>query len=201
MSQQPSSVRPFETPLGDQEPSTSSEAPSPSLGSDALWAERFAMLEAEKTELKDRALRALAEVENIRRRAEKDVADAKAYGITGFARDMLNAADNLRRALENAPSELQGALADFREGVALTERDLLKTLERHGVRRIEAEGQKFDPNLHQAMFETENLQVPTGTVTQVIQSGYTIGERVLRPALVGVAKGGPKSFAEASTEV
>jgi molecular chaperone GrpE len=135
-------------------------------------------------------------MENLRRRTEREVADARAYAVTNFARDMLNVADNIRRGVESVPAEARaeadGALKALIEGVELTERDLLKTLERHGVRRLDPQGQKFDPNLHQAMFEVPNPDVPNGTVVQVVQTGYVIGDRVLRPALVGVAKGGPK---------
>jgi molecular chaperone GrpE len=110
---------------------------------------------------------------------------------------MLNVADNVRRALESLPEEArQGAEGPFKaliDGIDLTERDLLNTLERHGVKRLDPQGQKFDPNLHQAMFEVPNPDVPNGTVVQVVQSGYVIGDRVLRPALVGVAKGGSKA--------
>jgi molecular chaperone GrpE len=156
-----------------------------------------ALLEAERAELKDKRLRTLAEIENLRRRTEREVADARAYAVTNFARDMLNVADNVRRAIESLPAEARqgadGALQGLIEGIELTERDLLKTLERHGVRKLEPQGQKFDPNLHQAMFEVPNAEVPNGTVVQVVQSGYVIGDRVLRPALVGVSKGGPKA--------
>jgi molecular chaperone GrpE len=163
-------------------------------------AERLTKAEAERDEMKDRLLRTLADMENLRRRTEREVADARAYGVTSFARDMLNVADNLRRALESVPAEaregMEGALQALVEGVELTERDLLKTLERHGVRRLEPQGQKFDPNHHQAMFEVPDPSVPNGTVTQVVQAGYVIGDRVLRPALVGIAKGGPKPAPE-----
>ena len=162
-----------------------------------------AVLEAEKNDLKDKLLRTLAEMENLRRRAEREVADARSYAVTRFARDMLNVADNVRRALENVPAEAReaadGPFKALIEGIDLTERDLLNILERHGVRRLDPQGQKFDPNLHQAMFEVQNPDVPTGTVVQVVQSGYVIGERVLRPALVGVAKGGPKAAAESAS--
>jgi molecular chaperone GrpE len=162
----------------------------------------IAVLEAEKTELRDKLLRGLADMENLRRRTEREVADARSYAVTNFARDMLNVADNVRRALESVPAEArEGAEGPFKallEGIELTERDLLKTLERHGVRRLEPQGQKFDPNLHQAMFEVPNAEVPNGSVVQVVQSGYVIGERVLRPALVGVAKGGPKAVPDSA---
>jgi molecular chaperone GrpE len=157
--------------------------------------ERLSQLEAEKTDLKERLLRSLAEMENLRRRTERDVADARTYAVTGFARDMLTVADNIRRALESVPAgEAEGgAFKALIEGIELTERDLLKTLERHGVKRLDPQGAKFDPNMHQAMFEVPNPELPAGTVVQVVQTGYAIGERVLRPALVGVAKGGPKA--------
>ncbi|GJD95763.1 nucleotide exchange factor GrpE [Methylobacterium iners] len=157
----------------------------------------LAALTAERDELKDRVLRTLAEMENLRRRTEREVSDARTYAVTNFARDMLNAADNIRRALEAVPEEAragaEGAFKGLIDGIELTERDLAKTLERHGVKLIEPKGQRFDPNRHQAMFEVPDAEVPSGTVVQVVQSGYVIGERVLRPALVGVAKGGPKA--------
>jgi molecular chaperone GrpE len=180
--------------------------PAPEAANDAAAAasiDPIAQLEAEKTDLKDKLLRTLADMENLRRRTEREIADARTYAVTNFARDMLNMADNIRRALESIPAEAQGtegAFKAFVEGIELTERDLLKTLERHGVKKLEPQGQRFDPNLHQAMFEIPNPEVPSGTVVQVVQSGYVIGERVLRPALVGVSKGGPKAApAEAAT--
>ena len=162
-------------------------------------AEALALLTAERDELKDRMLRTLAEMENLRRRTEREVADARSYAVTNFARDVLNVADNIRRALDSVPADARatadGALKGLIDGIELTERDLAKTLERHGVKVVEPQGQKFDPNRHQAMFEVPNPEVPAGTVVQVVQAGYVIGERVLRPALVGVAKGGPKAAA------
>ena len=167
---------------------------------DAAEADRVAVLEAEKADLRDKLLRTLAEMENLRRRTEREVADARTYAVANFARDMLNVADNVRRALESVPADAresaEGAFKALIEGIDLTERDLLKSLERHGVKRLDPQGQKFDPNLHQAMFEVPNPDVPNGTVLQVVQSGYVIGERVLRPALVGVAKGGPRAVAD-----
>ena len=153
-------------------------------------------MQAENAELKDRFLRAAAEMENLRRRTERDVKDARSYSISGFARDMLAVSDNLRRALEAVPQEeRESGDESFKallEGVEMTERSMQTALERHGVSKIEPEGQKFDPNFHQAMFEVPNADVPNNTVVQVVQAGYVIGERVLRPAMVGVAKGGPK---------
>ena len=153
-------------------------------------------LNAENSQLKDRVLRTLAEMENLRRRTEREVADAKTYGVTSFARDMLTVVDNLSRALEHLPAEaLASADPSIRsviEGVELTARDLEAVLARHGVRRLDPKGQKFDPNFHQAIFEAPDESVPSGTVSQVVQSGWTIGDRVLRPAMVGVSKGGPR---------
>jgi molecular chaperone GrpE len=151
---------------------------------------------AENAELKDRSLRLAAEMENLRMRTARDVRDAKAYSVSGFARDVLGVADNLRRALDAlTPESRDGhdkALTNLIEGVELTERSLIAGLERHGVRKLEPKGQKFDPNFHQAMFEVPNPDVPNNTVVEVVQAGYQIGDRVLRPAMVGVAKGGPK---------
>jgi molecular chaperone GrpE len=153
-------------------------------------------LSQENADLKDRLLRALAEMENLRRRTEREVADAKAYGVSSFARDMLGVADNLRRALDHLPAEAResgdAAMTSLIEGVEVTERDFLSRLTRHGVKKLEPQGQRFDPNLHEALFEVPDESVPAGTVVQVIESGYTIGDRVLRPAKVGVSKGGPK---------
>lgn len=168
------------------------QATAPEGGPDA----QIAALQAERDDFKDKLLRTLAEMENLRRRTEREIADAKAYAVTSFARDMLGSSDNLRRALESVPAEARNtADAVFKalhEGVELTERDLLKTLERHGVRKIDPQGEKFDPNLHQAMFEAPDPTVAKGMVSKVVQSGYKIGERVLRPALVGVSAGAPK---------
>lgn len=160
----------------------------------------IAALLASQTEiasLKDKVLRTLADMENLRRRTEREVADAKAYGVTGFARDMLTFADNLRRAVESIPADALASvdvpIKSFIEGVEVTERDFLSRLARHGVKKLEPQGQKFDPNFHEALFEIPDESVPTGTVAQVVESGYSIGERVLRPAKVGVTRGGPKS--------
>src|SRR6478672_7834541 len=154
-------------------------------------------LTKEAADARDKMLRTLAEMENLRKRTAKEVADARLYGITGFARDVLDIADNLQRALDAVPAEARATadagLASLIEGVELTERSLLSALEKHGVKKFDPLGQKFDPNFQQAMFEVPDASVPAGTVVQVMQAGYTIGERVLRPALVGVAKGGAKA--------
>ncbi len=163
------------------------------------------LLRTENAELKDRFLRLAADMDNLRRRTERDVKDAKSYSVAGFARDMLGVSDNLRRALDAISEEDKQAgdagLNALIEGVEMTERAMLSALERHGVKKLEPEGQKFDPNFHQAMFEIPNADVPNNTVLQVVQAGYTIGERVLRPAMVGVSKGGPKATVEAAAEV
>ncbi len=153
-------------------------------------------LNAENVELKDRVLRTLADMENLRRRTEKEVADAKSYGVTNIARDMIAFADNLRRAIESVPAEAREAEANLKtlvEGLELTERDFISRLARHGVKKLEPQGQKFDPNMHEALFEIPDPSVPNRTVMQVVESGYSIGERCLRPAKVGVARGGPKA--------
>jgi molecular chaperone GrpE len=153
----------------------------------------------EAADLKDRLLRSLAEMENLRRRTDRQIDDARVYGIANFARDTLGVADNMRRALDAVTPELREsadtAVKALIEGVELTERELLKVLEKHGVKKLEPLGNKFDPNLHQAMYEVPDPSVPAGTVAQVVQAGYTIGDRVLRPALVAVTKGGPKAAA------
>ena len=161
-------------------------------------------LAQELAEAKDRTLRTLAEMENLRRRTAKEVSDARAYGITAFARDVLDIADNLQRALDAVPAETKAnadpGLKGLLEGVELTERSLLNALEKNGVTKFDPIGEKFDPNFQQAMFEVPDSSVPAGTVVQVMQTGFKIGERILRPAMVGVAKGGakPAPAAEAS---
>lgn len=154
-------------------------------------------LTKEVAEARDRTLRTLAEMENLRKRTAKEVTDARAYGITAFARDVLDIADNLQRALDAVPAEARetadAGLKSLIEGVEITEKSLLKALEKNGVSKLDPLGEKFNPNFHQAMYEVPDSSVPAGTVVQVVQGGYTIGERVLRPALVAVSKGGAKS--------
>lgn len=160
-------------------------------------------LMAENADLKDRVLRTMAEMENLRRRTEKQISDAKQYAVSSFARDILTVSDNLRRALDSLPEEdranAAAGIVSLIEGVEMTERELLNQLDKNGVRKLDPEGQKFDPNFHQAMFEVPNPNVPNNTVVQVVQAGYVIGERVLRPAMVGVAKGGPKDVPAANS--
>ena len=175
---------------------TEAEAPETAASAEAA-PDPVAALIKETADLKDRLLRTLAEMENLRRRTEREVADARAYGVTNFARDILAVADNMERALKALDDEIRekadAGVKALLDGVELTERELIKVMEKHGVKKIEPQGQKFDPNLHQAMFEIPDPSVPAGTVVQIMQPGYTIGERVLRPALVGVSKGGPKA--------
>ena len=175
---------------------TETAAPETSEATEAA-PDPVAELAKEAAGLKDRLLRTLAEMENLRRRTEREVADARAYGVTNFARDILAVADNMERALKALDDEIRekadAGVKALLDGVELTERELVKVMEKHGVKKLEPRDQKFDPNLHQAMFEIPDESVPAGTVVQVMQPGYTIGERVLRPALVGVSKGGPKA--------
>jgi molecular chaperone GrpE len=146
----------------------------------------------EAADYRDRLLRTLAEMENLRKRTEREVADARVYGIASFARDVLAVADNIHRALGTVGPELRAQgdaqVTALIEGVELTERELLKALEKSGVTKFSPQGEKFDPNLHQAMFELETAEGPPGYVAQVIQAGYMIGDRVLRPAMVAVSK-------------
>jgi molecular chaperone GrpE len=162
-----------------------------------------ASLTKEVGELKDKHLRALAEMENLRKRTEREIVDGRLYGIAGFARDVLGIADNMRRALDAVDADTReradAGVKALLDGVELTERELQKMLEKHGIKKFEPLGEKFDPNLHQAMFEVPDPAVPPGMVAQVVQAGYKIGDRVLRPALVGVSKGGPKPVTTEAT--
>jgi molecular chaperone GrpE len=158
----------------------------------AAEADPLAEARREAAEFKDKLLRTLAEMENLRKRTEREVADARLYGIASFARDVLGVSDNMDRALQALDSELRekadAAVKALLDGVELTERELHKVLEKHGVRKFSPQGEKFDPNVHQAMFEVESGDASPGHVAQVIQAGYMIGDRVLRPALVAVAR-------------
>ncbi len=162
--------------------------------------ERAARLEAEVADLKDKLLRALAEAENVRRRAERDRIDASKYAIANFAREMLAVADNLRRALdsvEDKDRQKNPIIDNLVVGVEMTEREMLNVFERNAIKQIEAMGKKFDHNLHEAMFEFEDPDKPAGTVFQVLQTGYVLNDRLLRPAKVGISKGGPKEAPQA----
>jgi molecular chaperone GrpE len=152
----------------------------------------IARLEAEKAQLTERYVRIAADMDNLRKRTEREIADSRKYAVSKFAADILGVSDNLQRARE-AANQGEGALEAIVEGIDVTARELERILEKHGVARIPAEGERFDPNLHQAMFEVPDESVPDKTVVQLVQDGYTIGDRVLRAAMVGVSRGGPKA--------
>jgi molecular chaperone GrpE len=149
-------------------------------------------LQKENLELKDKLLRTMAESENVRRRAERQVSDAASYSVANFARDMLAISDNLRRALDSLPEDkaIQDSIKAFSEGVEMTERELLNVFDRHGVKKLMPEGKKFDHSFHQAMFKVPSPNIPNGTIVQVVQPGYVLKDRLLRPAMVGVSEGG-----------
>ena len=205
-------VDPAPAPAGDESPADPAPAapdPAPPEAADqdtgpaaaeADPADRIGALEAEVADLKDKLLRALAEAENVRRRAERDKIEISKYAVAGFAREILPVADNLRRALDSIDQKTRQeneTVETLIVGVEMTERDMLNAFERIRITPIEAMGQKFDHNLHEAMFEIEDKDQPEGTVVQVLQTGYMLGERLLRPARVGVSKGGPTAAPEA----
>lgn len=183
----------------DSKPEAAAETPAV----ETPKADEATELRQQNAELNDRMLRLAAEMENLRKRSERELADTRTYSIAGFARDMLTATDSLSRALMTLPAEAretaEGPLKALIEGIEMTEREMQRLLAKHGVKPIEAEGQKFDPHRHQAMFEVPDPTRPEGTVVQVVQAGFSIGDRVLRPAMVGVAKGGPKQGQPADT--
>jgi molecular chaperone GrpE len=183
----------------EQEPAEMAEAEAQAADTDPVDA-----LLAENAELKDRLLRTIAEMENLRKRNEREMGDIRTYAIANFARDMLVATDNLSRALmmmpEDARRTADASTRALIDGIEMTEREMQRLLQKNGVKPIEAEGQKFDPHRHQAMFEVPDDSVPEGTVVQVAQAGFAIGDRVLRPAMVGIAKGGAKSAASEPAE-
>jgi len=179
------------------------EAPPGVPGEDAPAADALAASQAEAAALKDQLLRALAETENVRRRAQRDREEAGKYAIAAFARELVGVADNLRRAITAIPPEALAndeALKNLAAGVELTERQLLTAFERFQLRKIEPLGEKFDSNLHQAMFELPAEGQPTGTVLQVLQPGYVLHDRLIRPAMVAVAKAEPGDSAAAATK-
>ena len=191
--EKPENAQPADAPAHPDHVSALADAAAQSTTDEPEPFTELENLYAENAALKDRVLRAMAEVENVRRRAEKEVADARTYGASNFARDMLTFADNLGRAIESAPKDAEGALKTMIEGVGVIAADFQSRLARHGVKKMEPQGQKFDPNMHEALFEIPDETVPAGTVLQVVEAGYTIGERMLRPAKVGVSRGGPKA--------
>jgi molecular chaperone GrpE len=185
----------------DAEPETSEHNPAepatPADRDEAMAADPIEAVAREAADLKDKLLRTLAEMENLRRRTEREVAESRMYGVASFARDILAIADNMARALQMLRAELKekadAGVKALLDGVELTERELSKVLEKHGVRKFEPQPrEKFDPNLHQAMYEVPDPSLPAGTIAQVVQAGYMIGDRMLRPALVAVAKSAPK---------
>jgi molecular chaperone GrpE len=187
-------ARSAETAVPGPEPTPPADAdPAPAPAPAAPEPDQAAVA----ADLRDKLLRTLAEMENLRKRTAREVAEAELRGIAAFARDMIAVADNMRRALDAVTPEVrdsaQGAMKALIEGVELTERELLKALEKNKVRQFDPLREKFDPNLHQAIFEVPDASVPAGSVVQVVQPGYTLGDRVLRPAMVGVSKGGPKA--------
>lgn len=188
-------------PANDASPETANEpdaqteapaedAPAPDAeAAAAALAERVNVLEEEAQALKDERLRALAEAENARRRAQKDREEASRYGAAGLARDVVSVADNLARALAAMPETIEDeAVAKLAEGVAMVEKEMAQALEKHGVKAVGAVGDPFDHNTCQAVFEVETNETPAGTIAQVMQKGYMLHDRLLRPAMVGVAK-------------
>lgn len=186
------------------DPPAASPAATPDAGPPAPSPEtQIAALEGQVAELNDKLLRALAEAENVRRRAERDREDAFKYAVANFARDVLGVADNLRRATESIDADVRKAdpaVDKVMAGIELTEREMLATFERYGIKPVAALGEKFDHNRHEALFEVEDKARPAGTVVQVLETGYTLHDRLLRPAKVGLAKGGPKVEARADAK-
>jgi molecular chaperone GrpE len=186
-------------PPKDSDPARGDAAPEEGApGQDRTVHDVIAALQAEVSEMKDRWLRAHAEVENVRKRAEKEKEDTAKYAIAKLARDIVTVGDNFQRAIDAVPpgaAEQDSALKSFLEGVTLTERELLNALERHGIKRLQPVNEPFNPHFHQAVMEVPREDLAAGTIVQVFQAGYTIADRVLRPAMVSVAKGGAKAAA------
>lgn len=181
----PEATAPGKAPGAAPQPEPSAQSPD----------EIIAALRAEAADLKDKLLRAHAEVENIRKRADREREETAKYAVTRLAKDIVTVGDNFQRAIDAVPAgaaEQDAALKSFLEGVTMTERELLNVLERYGIRRTQPVGEPFNPHLHQAVMEIQRSDVPHGTIVQVFQAGFMIEDRVLRPAMVGVAKGGPK---------
>lgn len=173
--------------MNQHEPSQSEAQPEPPLQPDA--APPSTDLSAELADVKDQLLRALAEVDNVRKRGERAAQDARVFAIERFARDLMGVADNLQRALQTAPESSDEAVSTLVEGVRMTERALLETFSRHGLKPVGAKGDRFDPNLHQAVAQTPS-DAPEGSVAEVFQLGFVLGERTVRPAMVAVSTGG-----------
>jgi molecular chaperone GrpE len=193
-----SDAKKSETETAGAAPQAPSQAQSGAEGARSLQ-EVVAALQAEVGDLKDKWLRANAEIENVRKRAEREREEAAKYAITKLARDIVGVGDNFQRAIDAVPSgaaEKDQTLKSFLEGVTMTERELLNTLDRHGIKRLQPMNEPFNPHLHQAVTQVPRTDVPSGTIVEVYQAGYTIEDRVLRPAMVGVAQGGPKPNGE-----
>jgi molecular chaperone GrpE len=183
-----------ESTAGDAPAEMPAEGSDPNLDIPGKPEGDLQQLQAEKAELQDKLLRALAEAQNVRRRAQQDVERERKFGIERFAKDVLSVADNLGRALSALPAEggaIDPALRNVIVGVQATERELQSVLERHGISRVESLGKPFNPEFHQAMMEVEDPTVPAGTVVQEMAPGYLIAGRLLRAAMVAVSKGGP----------
>ena len=170
----------------------SSDEPGTETGTQSGEGAALADALAREAELKDRLLRAMADLENLRRRAEREKAESIQYGLTRFAGDLLSVADTLERALASVPAELREQVKTVLDGVELTAKELLRVFEKHGIKRIDPKGAKFDPHLHTAIAQVPAPTVPDGSIVDVAQTGYSIGERLLRPAMVVVGTGGPK---------
>jgi molecular chaperone GrpE len=188
--------RPADDSNGQGAPATGGEAGAqPTAPGAAQPPDPLAALRAENAELKDKFLRAHAEMENMRKRTEREKEDTAKYAIARLARDVVNVGDNFQRAIDAVPAdaaEKDAALKSFLDGVTMTERELLNVLERHGIKRMHPINEPFNPHLHQAVMELARTDVSPGTIVQVFQAGFMIEDRVLRPAMVAVAKGGPK---------
>ena len=183
-------------PAADVRPSSEEAECEEAIEQLATSSAEIARLEAEKADLTERLLRVAADMDNLRRRTERDVVDARKYAVTKFAGDMLAVRDNWKRALDAVPAEQRESSDEpvraLIEGVEMTAREMERLLEKNGITPIAAKGERFDPNRHQAMFELPDPSVPAGTIVEVMQDGFQIGDRVLRAALVGVSKDGPQ---------
>jgi molecular chaperone GrpE len=203
MSKKPKDAKPAHPDLPDGSHAEANGTAESELSADPLLVS-LAVLESENADLKDRLMRAAADMENLRKRTERELRETRQFAIASFARDMLVASDNLSRAImvlpESERTKAKGTLKALIDGVEMTEREVVRLMEKNGVKRIEPKGERFDPNYHQAMFEVPDKTVPDGTVSEVVQAGYVIGSRILRPAMVAVARGGPKPAPGAKTE-
>lgn len=178
-------------PMPDAEAPAPGDSAVPAPETVAAYTDRVSELEAEAARMKDHMLRALADAENTRKRALRERDDATKFAISGFARDMLDTADNLRRAIDAIPEDQRAANAALIEGLEAVERGLLKTFEKHGIRKLEPMGETFDPNFHEVMFEAPVPGKAAGIIIQLVEPGYMLNDRLLRPARVGIAKGDP----------